>query len=552
MDTNKKITRIILISTLLIIGYFTYAFFRALHDSDAVARQVRAQQLSDEKVKLDLYAQQHVDRFCYNNLSSETDRELYLKIYEKLLGREEVLNGIPSDNDYVYEIFTCVFNDHPEMFWVEPQLTFYERTRDGIPYAYYVEFSYNSLSSIEARQDQIDQEIEGILDMVKDYHHPYDKVKKVYEYLIRGVSYDERNTDQSLYSALVLNTGVCAGYARAFQYIMDCLGIPSTYVTGDLIDDENQSTSYWYEKSPLLRLETGHAWNLVNIEGDWYHVDVTSGDAASDNEIDSDYISYSYLCLTTQEITKTHTIGPMMKLPQCISDRYDYFKLSGSYFDDYDRLSFERHLAATFPANSSQVEVKFASASGLQRAYANLFEEGAIFDIFDTLGVTDRTVHYSIDSLRNILYISKPNSLIAKKLSNTIPAIAVTDAWEVGKQGPAGGLIVIDKGFYSDGWRYSELLPKRAEIGSFDWYVASMTIDDFSYFGYEDWSLPTIEELEQIDQLDVSSEYSLFPYAYWSSTSKSSDTASYYHFLKGRSYDVYKWNSFRVRPVRRF
>ncbi|MDD3997740.1 MAG: DUF1566 domain-containing protein, partial [Sphaerochaetaceae bacterium] len=119
-------------------------------------------------------------------------------------------------------------------------------------------------------------------------------------------------------------------------------------------------------------------------------------------------------------------------------------------------------------------------------------------------------------------------------------------------QGPAGGLIVIDKGFYSDGWRYSELLPKRAEIGSFDWYVASMTIDDFSYFGYEDWSLPTIEELEQIDQLDVSSEYSLFPYAYWSSTSKSSDTASYYHFLKGRSYDVYKWNSFRVRPVRRF
>ena len=48
---------------------------------------------------------------------------------------------------------------------------------------------------------------------------------------------------------------VCAGYAHAFQYCMQKLGIPAAYIVG-----------YAGE---------AHAWNLLQLGGEYYCMDVT-------------------------------------------------------------------------------------------------------------------------------------------------------------------------------------------------------------------------------------------------------------------------------------
>lgn len=62
------------------------------------------------------------------------------------------------------------------------------------------------------------------------------------------------------YGPLVEKNGVCDGYAWAFKTLMDEAGIECSCVTGFLKDD----------------MSLGHMWNLVKIDGQYYHVDVTT------------------------------------------------------------------------------------------------------------------------------------------------------------------------------------------------------------------------------------------------------------------------------------
>jgi len=64
---------------------------------------------------------------------------------------------------------------------------------------------------------------------------------------------------QLAWSAFVLGTTVCAGYAEALIYLLEPLGIESLYILGPM----NNITETW------------HAWNLVRLGGNWYHIDPT-------------------------------------------------------------------------------------------------------------------------------------------------------------------------------------------------------------------------------------------------------------------------------------
>lgn len=94
----------------------------------------------------------------------------------------------------------------------------------------------------------------------------YDKVKAVHDYICNTVSYSEETADKvpgydyrSAYDALFSNKAVCTGYTLLFQKFMDQMGIPCYYANGTLNG-------------------VGHAWNIVQIDGQWYHIDCTNSD----------------------------------------------------------------------------------------------------------------------------------------------------------------------------------------------------------------------------------------------------------------------------------
>ena len=60
----------------------------------------------------------------------------------------------------------------------------------------------------------------------------FEKIQYVYETIVDQVEYKEEAPDgQNIYSVLVNRQSVCAGYAKATQYLLEQLGVFCTYVT---------------------------------------------------------------------------------------------------------------------------------------------------------------------------------------------------------------------------------------------------------------------------------------------------------------------------------
>lgn len=106
---------------------------------------------------------------------------------------------------------------------------------------------------------------EQILSSLKHDGTDYGKAYSIAKWLVDNVDYaydhDERQSEDfsSAYSAIVNKYTICDGYARAFDFLCKKAGLETIYVT-----------------SNSKRVDSaGHAWNMIRINDEWYHVDVT-------------------------------------------------------------------------------------------------------------------------------------------------------------------------------------------------------------------------------------------------------------------------------------
>ncbi|WP_156018999.1 transglutaminase domain-containing protein [Streptococcus ruminantium] len=106
--------------------------------------------------------------------------------------------------------------------------------------------------------EKIVKNFEGLSDV--------EKAKAAHDWLVNNVDYVEREAlkDQTAYSALIEKKTVCAGYAKAFKLLMDKMGILTHTQFGTIIGARAGSEN--------------HLWNVINLGGEWYHVDATWDD----------------------------------------------------------------------------------------------------------------------------------------------------------------------------------------------------------------------------------------------------------------------------------
>ena len=131
----------------------------------------------------------------------------------------------------------------------------------------------------------------AIASCVTDGMSDYEIAKALHDYLALNNEYDMRyysggmpRISYTAYGALVNRTSVCAGYALAYERLMDQVGIPCEYVTG-------------------MTTRGSHAWNIIQIDGEWYHVDVTWDDPTPDRE---GYVRYKYFLKSDKAMSRDH------------------------------------------------------------------------------------------------------------------------------------------------------------------------------------------------------------------------------------------------------
>ncbi len=166
----------------------------------------------------------------------------------------------------------------------------------------------------QKKEKEIEQVVEDLLGKVNDNWSDYEKVKYLYDTIIRNTTYDLRAPDnQNIYSVLVGRRSVCAGYARTLQYLMHQLDMVSIYVTGYALNTEEGNI--------------GHAWNLVKMDDAYYYVDATWGDPMFrlKKNANKDFIGYAYFGISSEELALTHVLDMDYPLPIAEGTSNNYY-----------------------------------------------------------------------------------------------------------------------------------------------------------------------------------------------------------------------------------
>ncbi len=177
----------------------------------------------------------------------------------------------------------------------------------------YINFVYPYHAAETAgRQAQTEQVIQTVLSGIDLALSDVEKVKAVHDYLVSTVAYDmdtlknspQTRTIYTAYGALVERKAVCQGYALAFQLFMQRLGIESVFVSSALMN---------------------HAWNMVKLDGNWYHVDCTWDDQYPDIPGQIQYGTFLVSDLRIADSQNQHYGWSPKDYPKAESTLYDRF-----------------------------------------------------------------------------------------------------------------------------------------------------------------------------------------------------------------------------------
>lgn len=261
--------------------------------------------LSDSIIQVGGYPKPYMS--AVDSLSTSDERnQLKDKLYQALKSEQSVFylysyGFTLEDKAELMNLYIEVVNEHPELFFVEPYFRYSYFDTGEIAYLWF----YYSGSTDEERQMYADA-IKVALEEVSDDMTDVEKALVLHDYLAQNCSYAYKEYLEgtlednvfSAYGALVDKRAVCNGYASAYCTLLKEVGIDSFLCTSDAMD---------------------HAWNIVMIDGEWYHVDVTWDDPVWNKE---GLILHEFFLLSDEEILNREHYS-WDELVECTSTKYD-------------------------------------------------------------------------------------------------------------------------------------------------------------------------------------------------------------------------------------
>lgn len=310
-------------------------------------------------------------------------------------GESEFYIGDDYSEEELKRIMYAFIYDYPEYFWCLQY-----KTKIIANKSYYIVLDTDD-SQMEVLR-QLEEEAAGIVKELSEGSGKYKTVKAIFDYIVNNTEYVENVPyHQDIRSVLLNHQSVCSGYAKTFQYFCKLAGIPCTTVNG-----------YAYEDGDTRNT---HAWNLVNIKGNYYWVDVTWGDSYVTTG--EEYVNYSYFMVTDDDFLQSHIINEsleqpagentLFEYPACTDNSLNYFVKNGCYFKSYRRAKIRKYIMQNIEKDRHQyITLKFAGKKGYQKAYQDLFEDLYIETIIrDCIsGNTRISYSYSYDEETDLIF----------------------------------------------------------------------------------------------------------------------------------------------------
>ena len=244
-------------------------------------------------------------------------------VYEPVIASDKYTSGDPQDimygalknlksevymptnlsSDEIFDIRNEVLEDNPEFFYLDYSDSRYWSNGK-------LEFNYiDTEENIKAKKEQIEVKADAIISkIIKPGMSEAKKELAIHDYIVANTRYDVENfendnipkSSHNIDGVLLNGTAVCEGYAKTFKFLLERVGIESIIVVGP---------------------EINHAWNIVKIDDEYYHVDVTWDDPMPDVE---GRTLHTFFNVPDRRMEMGKHVWDKTKYPDCTSDSYSF------------------------------------------------------------------------------------------------------------------------------------------------------------------------------------------------------------------------------------
>lgn len=157
----------------------------------------------------------------------------------------------------------------------------------------------------------------------------WEKEKYIHDFICSGVRYDKLKKPYSheIIGPLGQGVGVCEGIAKTVKILCDSLNIWCVIAVSD--------------SNPEKMIKYRHAWNIVRIGGNFYHLDVTFDNTLGRGE----ELRYDYFNLDDGHIFRDHE-PVIYKVPSCSDGSHFYYREKKLSFTKLEEIQKRAQQAA--------------------------------------------------------------------------------------------------------------------------------------------------------------------------------------------------------------
>lgn len=264
--------------------------------------------------------QQNNIYYYYNRLPS-SGRMVYDQILDGLKSMDPEIACSAYNFEEINRIYELLLADHPELYWVDGGWKVRQR---GSQFTLIPEYSLN-ISEVHFYDRHLSKVLSGFDAYRGRCKTDVELLEKAFRYIVENVKYVRgAPQNQTIISALINHESVCAGYSKSLQFLLQNYGIECLFVYGTTRSRGGQ-----------------HAWNIVNLGGDYYHTDVTFGDRSfTDGEMVKHGIpreleaEYAFLCMSDNEALRDRSMDTVggISAPRCTHTELSWYRRRGLYF----------------------------------------------------------------------------------------------------------------------------------------------------------------------------------------------------------------------------
>lgn len=200
--------------------------------------------------------------------------------------------------DEFYKVSNQVIEDNPLLLSVK-SFVFQDLDSNSDCVSKEIGINYTFPDEMPKMRNELKIKADSIIQsVIKPEMNESQKEKALYDYVIQHAVYDVSNwnnnsipeADRTAYGILIDGKGVCEGFAAAMKLLLNMVGIECIIVDGT-------GEGFGVGKGG------GHAWNIVKIDGRYYHIDATYDGLA---QPDYEKTGYQYFNISDQEISSDH------------------------------------------------------------------------------------------------------------------------------------------------------------------------------------------------------------------------------------------------------